>query len=256
MNSPVMQGLNLQVPAYVKNARLIAWVAEMAALTQAGPGLLVRRQRGRVRPPVRSSWSPPAPSRSSIPAKRPNCYLACSDPSDVARVEDRTFICSREEGRRRPDQQLDGARRDARARLAAAVRRLHARPHDVRGAVLDGPAGLADRAHRRRAVRQPVCRRQHAHHDAHGPAVYDVLGADGEFVPCVHSVGAPLEAGQKDVPGRATRPSTSCTTPRRARSGRYGSGYGGNALLGKKCFALRIASHHGPRRKAGWPSTC
>jgi GTP-dependent phosphoenolpyruvate carboxykinase len=76
------------------------------------------------------------------PAKRPGSFLACSDPSDVARVEDRTYICSRTQGRRRPDQQLDGPGRDAR-HAAAAVRRLHEGPHHVRGAVQHGPAGLA-----------------------------------------------------------------------------------------------------------------
>jgi len=102
MNSPMMQGLNLNAPSYVKNAKLIAWVADMAALTK----------------PARIYWCDGSEEeyarlcqqlvdagtfRKLNEAKRPNSFLACSDPSDVARVEDRTYIC----------QQLGGARRDA-----------------------------------------------------------------------------------------------------------------------------------------------
>ena len=85
-----------------------------------------------------------------------------------------------------------------------------------------------------------------------GTGALEVLGDDGEFVPCLHSVGAPLEAGPgRRRRGRATRrTSTSSTSPRPARSSSFGSGYGGNALLGKKCFALRIASVMA--RDAGW----
>ena len=250
MNQLVMQGLRLHAPSHVKNARLIAWVAEIAALTQ----------------PDRIHWCDGSQEeydrlcealvdagtfRKLNPAKRPNTYLACSDPSDVARVEDRTFICSRH-ARKTPARPTTGWRPPRCARtLQRAVRRLHAR-----AARCTWCRSRWARWARRSPTSASSCPTAPTSPSTcsimtrMGKAVYDVLGVDGEFVPCVHTVGAPLAAGpegrrlalQQD---QVHRP----LSRRRARSGRYGSGYGGNALLGKKCFALRIASTMG--RDAG-----